>query len=255
MEMKCIIIDHDSEALQLLDECIRRIPFLKLMKRCTSPFEAYTILRHEAIDLIFIETEFPDVSGIEYISSLDNKPMVVFVTASSAYAVDAFELNAVDYVMKPIAFSRFLKAANKAFMLFNALRKMRHDDWVDYKDSGPSYILVKSDYKSVKVKLEQIGYIEGLKDYVKIYLQDEEKPVLTLNSLKKLSNSLPSYFIRIHKSFIVNTHQIKSVTRNRVVVCDKWLPVGDSYKKEFMDAVNMFSPPEAALNSAHEENK
>jgi len=236
--MKCIIIDDELLAQQILEEYITHIPFLKLEKKCHSVFEALDVLQKSTIDLIFLDIHLPNVSGVEFISSLDNRPMFIFTTAYSEYELEAFDLNAVDYLLKPIPFKRFLKAANKAYHLFTATRKMRREETVENQDAEHDFIMVKSDYKSVKIQMNQILYIEGLKDYVKIYTQTDEKPVITLNSLKKMADNLPvSHFLRVHKSFIINTNKIKSVTKNRIIIHDRWIPVGDNYKEDFQSSV------------------
>lgn len=236
--MKCIIIDDEPLAQQILEDYISHIPFLKLEKKCSSVFEALEVLQKTSIDLIFLDIHLPNVSGVEFISSLDTKPMFIFTTAYSEYALEAFELNAVDYLLKPIPFKRFLRAANKAYQLFASNRKVKREEISENSDSEQDFIMVKSDYKSVKIQLNQVLYIEGLKDYVKIYIQNEDKPIITLNSLKKMADSLPSsHFLRVHKSFIVNTNKIKSVTKNRIIIHDRWIPVGDNYKSDFQSSV------------------
>ena len=236
--MKCIIIEDEPLAQQILEDYINHIPFLKLEKKCNSVFEALDVLQKTSIDLIFLDIHLPNVSGVEFISSLDVKPMFIFTTAYSEYAIEAFDLNAVDYLLKPIPFKRFLKAANKAYQIFINIRKGKKDEMVENTESEHDFIMVKSDYKSVKVQLNQILYIEGLKDYVKIYVQTEDKPIITLNSLKKMEDSLPSsHFLRVHKSFIINTNKIKSVTKNRIIIHDKWIPIGDNYKNDFQSSV------------------
>ena len=240
--MKCIVIDNDPIAQQILEDNIKHIPFLKLEKKCNTVFEAYDVLQRNPVDLIFLEINLPNVTGTEFISSLENKPMFIFTTTDGEHALEAFDLNAVDYLIKPLQFRRFLKAVNKAYQLFTVNRKVKREDPNEYHESDQDFIMVKSDYKSVKIQLTQILYIEGLKDYVKIYLQGEEKPVITLNSLKKMSDSLPgNLFLRVHKSFIINTNKIKSVTKNRIIIHDKWIPVGDNYKNDFQNSVNKFT--------------
>ncbi|WP_163711901.1 LytR/AlgR family response regulator transcription factor [Mangrovibacterium lignilyticum] len=236
--MKCIIIDDEPLAQQILEDYISHIPFLKLEKKCSSVFEALEILQKTSIDLIFLDIHLPNVSGVEFISSLDAKPMFIFTTAFSEYALEAFELNAVDYLLKPIPFKRFLRAANKAYQLYASNRKVKREEISENSDSEQDFIMVKSDYKSVKIQLNQILFIEGLKDYVKIFIQNEDKPIITLNSLKKMADSLPSsHFLRVHKSFIINTNKIKSVTKNRIIIHDRWIPVGDNYKSDFQSSV------------------
>jgi DNA-binding LytR/AlgR family response regulator len=236
--MKCIIIDDEPLAQQIIEDYIKMIPFLHLEKKCNSVFEALNIIQKTRIDLIFLDIHLPNVSGIEFISSLENRPMFIFTTAYSEHALEAFELSAVDYLLKPISFPRFLKAANKAHNLYVSSHSQDHVEAVDVIESDQEYVLVKADYRSVKIELSQILYIEGLKDYVKIYLQNEEKPVITLNSLKRMSENLPAEkFLRVHKSFIINTNKIKSVTKNRIIIHDRWIPVGESYKSDFQNSV------------------
>jgi len=242
--MKCIIIEKDPVAQQIIEKHIKQIPFLELENKCNSPFEAYDVLQNSKIDLIFIGIKFPKISGIEFIGSLENKPMVIFTTEYKEYAADAFELNAVDYLLKPISFTRFLKAANKAYNLYK-MDNIKIDNSAADVDLKPTktFIMVKSDYKSVKIELDKVFYIEGLKDYVKIYREGEEKPLITLNSLKKMAINLPSdRFLRVHKSYIVNTDKIKSVTKNRIIINEKWIPIGENYKSAFQElVVNKFS--------------
>ena len=178
------------------------------------------------------------LSECQIVTSLENRPLFIFTTAYSEHALEAFDLSAVDYLLKPISFVRFLKATNKAYHLYSTSRNNRHTEQIEAPDVDQEYILVKSDYQSIKIKLCQILYIEGLKDYVKIYMQQEAKPVITLNSLKRMSENLPEdHFLRVHKSFIVNTNKIKSVTKNRIIIHDRWIPVGESYKSDFQNSV------------------
>ena len=236
--MKCIIIDDEPLAQQIIEDYIKMIPFLHLEKKCHSVFDALDIIQRTRIDLIFLDIHLPNVTGIEFINSLENRPMFIFTTAFSEHALEAFELSAVDYLLKPISFPRFLKATNKAHNLHVSNHLQGHPETVEVVESDQEYILVKADYKSVKIKLTQILYIEGLKDYVKIYLQNEDKPVVTLNSLKRMSENLPAgKFLRVHKSFIINTNKIKSITKNRIIIHDRWIPVGESYKSDFQNSV------------------
>ena len=236
--MKCIIIDDEPLAQQIIEDYIKMIPFLQLEKKCNSVFDALDVLQRTKIDLIFLDVHLPNVSGIEFISSLENRPMFIFTTAYSEHALEAFDLSAVDYLLKPISFARFLKATNKAYHLYSTKHKVGREENVEAVENDQEYILVKADYKSVKIKLNQILFIEGLKDYVKIYIQNEDKPIVTLNSLKRMNENLPSgRFLRVHKSFIINTNKIKSVTKNRIIIHDRWIPVGESYKSDFQNSV------------------
>ena len=236
--MKCLIIDDEPLAQQIVEDYIKMIPFLELEQKCDSVFDAISVMQKTQVDLIFLDIHLPNISGIEFIKTLDKCPMFIFTTAYSEYAIEAFELNAIDYLLKPISFPRFFKAVNKANSLHLSMGKTPIAEKLDDPVIDQEYILVKSDYKSIKIKLNKILYIEGLKDYVKIYLEEEEKPVITLNSLKRMSETLPvSHFLRVHKSFIINSRRIKSVTKNRIIIHDRWIPIGDSYKSNFQDSV------------------
>jgi DNA-binding LytR/AlgR family response regulator len=238
--MNCLIVDDEPLAQLVIEEYIKTIPFLTLLGRCSSAFEAFDKLRTQKIDLIFLDIHMPNVSGIDFINALDNKPYFIFTTAYSEHALEGFNLNAVDYLLKPIPFERFLKAVNKVYELFS-LRNERHE----YKTEAPSeasraddFIMVKSDYQTIRINLNDIVYIEGLKDYVKIHLESG-KPVVTLNSLKNLAEKLPSdVFIRVHKSFIVSINKINSIVRNRIIIGDKWIPIGENFKELFHEILH-----------------
>ena len=238
--MNCLIVDDEPLAQLVIEEYIKTIPFLTLLGRCSSAFEAFDKLRTQKIDLIFLDIHMPNVSGIDFINALDNKPYFIFTTAYSEHALEGFNLNAVDYLLKPIPFERFLKAVNKVYELFS-LRNERHE----YKTEAPSeasraddFIMVKSDYQTIRINLNDIVYIEGLKDYVKIHLESG-KPVVTLNSLKNLAEKLPSdVFIRVHKSFIVSINKINSIVRNRIIIGDKWIPIGENFNELFHEILH-----------------
>lgn len=240
--MNCIIVDDEPLAQQVMEDYINTIPFLNLKSKCSGAFQAYDILRSEHIDLIFLDIHMPNVSGIDFINSIQNRPNFIFTTAYSEHALDGFDLNAVDYLLKPVPFERFLKAVNKAYDIYlsknskGEAKSENHDNSV-----AESFILVKSDYQTQKVDLREITYIEGLKDYVKIYLTSG-KSVVTLNSLKNMTEKLPAnIFVRVHKSYIVSLLQIKSIVRNRIVTGDKWIPIGDNYKEIFSETIKRYN--------------
>ena len=200
--------------MELLEDFISKISFLELVASCSNGFEATTVLQENKIDLIFTDIEMPDFSGIDIIKSLDQKPMVVFTTAYSHYAVEGFNLNAIDYL------------GNKEEPLRNVV-----------DETIPKFIFVKSEYENLKVNLGEIKYVEGLKDYIKIYA-NSEKPILTLNSLKNFEEKLgQTDFIRVHKSFIVSLNHIHSVQRNRIVIDKKRIPIGLNYKDDFIKKI------------------
>ena len=234
--MKCIIIDDEPLALELLEDFISKIPFLNLVASCSNGFEATSILQEQKIDLIFTDIEMPDFSGIDFIKSLDNKPMFIFTTAYSHYAVEGFNLNAIDYLVKPIPFHRFLKAATRA-QSFLKLNEEEEKPIINH-ETPQEFIFVKSEYENLKINLGDIKYIESLKDYIKIYTH-KEKPILTLSSLKNFEQKLGNLnFIRVHKSFIVALKHIYSVQRNRIIIDDKWIPIGLNYRDEFIKKID-----------------
>ncbi|MCL7752923.1 LytTR family DNA-binding domain-containing protein [Polaribacter sp. Z022] len=234
--MKCIIIDDEPLALELLEDFIAKIPFLDLVASCSNAFDATNILQEQKIDLIFTDIEMPDFSGIDMIKSLDTKPMFIFTTAYSHYAVEGFNLNAIDYLVKPIPFHRFLKAATRAQNLLKL--KIEEETPVVNQENNQQFIFVKSEYENLKINLCDIKYIESLKDYIKIYT-NKEKPILTLSSLKNFEQKLGNLnFIRVHKSFIVALKHIYSVQRNRIIIDDKWIPIGLNYRDEFIKKID-----------------
>ena len=232
--MNCIIVDDEPLAQQVIEDYAITIPYLTVIAKCSSAFEAFDVIRQKKVDLIFLDIQMPNVSGIDFLNSLEYKPMIIFTTAFSEYALDAFNLNAMDYLVKPIPFDRFLKAVNKAFDYYNL--KNRSQEPAKEIHAGPApekYILVKSEYHTQKVDLNDITYIEGLKDYIKIHLGNS-KPVVTLNSLRNMAEKLPSdQFVRVHKSFIVSLTKVDSISRNRIIIGETYIPIGDNFKDEF----------------------
>ena len=234
--MKCIIIDDEPLALELLEDFISKIPFLELVASCSNGFEATNILQEQKVDLIFTDIEMPDFSGIDFIKSLEVKPMFIFTTAYSHYAVEGFNLNAIDYLVKPIPFHRFLKAATRAQNLLSL--KIEEEKPTLNKEAIQEFIFVKSEYENLKINLADIKYIESLKDYIKIHTH-KEKPILTLSSLKNFEEKLGKLnFIRVHKSYIVALKHIYSVQRNRIIIDDNWIPIGLNYRDDFIKKID-----------------
>jgi two-component system LytT family response regulator len=228
--MSCIIVDDEPLARDILEDFIGKVPFLMLKASCKNGFEALKVLQKEKTDLIFLDIQMPDLNGIQLYESLSSKPLVIFTTAYSNYAVTGFDLEAVDYLVKPFAFERFLKAVNRAYEQFQASRPAASGEIRDF-------MFVKDGTKIVKVNYADILYIEGMKDYVKIVLQDK-KMVLTLMSMQHMMEKLPAEkFIRIHRSYIIPLSKIEEVEKNRVVIGGKHLPVGNSYKNGLMQAL------------------
>jgi len=236
--MNCITVDDEPLALDLMEDFIKKVPFLNLVKKCKNAIEAIEVLHKEKIDLIFLDIHMPNISGIDFISSLENKPGFIFTTAYTNYAIEGFDLNAIDYLVKPIPFDRFLKAVNKAYDYHTKINRSVNSSLSDKQDKK-DYIFVKADYQTVKINFRDIQYIEGLKDYIKIYTS-AVKPVLTLMSLKSLEEKLPQNdFIRIHRSYIVPIGKIDSIRRSRIRIGDKQIPVGENYKERFFNRVDL----------------
>jgi len=235
--MNCIAIDDEPLALDLLVDYIGKIPFLKLEKTFTNPIEGLGYLQENKVDLVFLDVELPFISGIEFVKCLQHKPMVIFTTAYEKYALAGFDLEVTDYLVKPIMFERFLRAVNKAYSQNKLIKKGEERVApVSIKESYSEYIMVKTGYSTIKVNLNDIHYIEGLKDYIKILTAD--KTILTLNSLKKIQEVLPeSKFVRVHRSFIVALSKIDSIQRNRIVIGKTFVPVGENYRNAFKDSI------------------
>lgn len=223
--MQCIAVDDEKLVLDLLVDNIQKVPFLKLVARCKNAMEAADILHKERVDLIFLDIQMPGLNGLQFVHSLQRPPMIIFVTAYKEHALEGFNLDAVDYLMKPVSFERFLKACNKA----NELFQLRQQDV--QKPASPDYFFVYVEYKQVKVTIGEIIYIEAMKDYIKIFLTSSVKPVITKMSMKAIEERLIDHrFLRIHKSYIVSADKITSVKRDLVSLGSIELPLSETYK-------------------------
>lgn len=227
--IRCIAIDDEPLALDVLEDFISKVPFLKLFKTCQSAVEAIEVLHQENIQLIFLDIQMPQISGVQFLKSLEQRPKVIFTTAYSDYALEGFNLDAVDYLLKPFTFERFLKAVNKAYQQINMQLVAGDQPNPAVKD----YMFVKSGYDIIKVQYKQIRYIEGLKDYVKIHT--DEKIVVSLMSMKTLADDLPAHFIRVHRSFIVNFERITLVQKRKVFIQKVEIPIGEVYRDAFLE--------------------
>lgn len=235
MKYKCLIVDDEPLALDVLESYIQKVPTLQLAARCSNAIEALTQLRKHDIAILFLDIQMPEITGLEFFRSLKNPPLVIFTTAFSEYAVDGFNLDAVDYLLKPISFDRFLKALNKATTILPQ-GKQAKENAVIKTENESDFIFVKSDKKIVKIGLDEILYIEGLKDYVMIFTPAGR--VITLQTMKNLEEKLPSdKFIRIHRSFIISLNKVKSITGNSVDLNGKLIPIGKLYRDPFMKVV------------------
>lgn len=232
MTIRCLLVDDEPLALYLLEGYVAKTPSLELAGRCSSAFQAMEMLDKTEVDLIFLDIQMPGLSGLEFSRSLKDGPKVIFTTAFEQYALEGFKVDALDYLLKPISYPEFLNAVNKAKRWFEHFEKAAVPE-------TRTSIFVKADYKLVQIDFNNILYIEGLKDYVKFCLEDNEKPVLSLMSMKSLEENLPeSKFMRVHRSFIVNLDKIKTIERNRIVFGKEFIPISENYKEKFQKFVN-----------------
>ncbi|MGQ7946359.1 LytR/AlgR family response regulator transcription factor [Flavobacterium sp. WC2509] len=237
--MKCVIIDDEPLAVDLLVEFVGRVDSLELVTTFTNAIDAISIINQTEIDLIFLDIEMPHFSGIDFINAIEKKPLIIFTTAYSDYAVEGFNLGAVDYLVKPIPFNRFLKAVLRAQQTFAPKSLPATNPTINSPEIEHDFMFVRAEYENVKINFTDILFIEGLKDYVKIYTTDN-KYTLTLISLIKLENLLSSKgFARIHRSYIINIKHVKSIQKNKVLITDKRLPISESYKNSFFEKINI----------------
>ena len=227
MNLRCAIVEDEPLALNLLESYVLKTPFLELAGKYSSAVQAMKDLPDKHVDLLFLDIQMPELNGLEYSKMVDFHTRIVFTTAFDQYAIDGYKVNALDYLLKPISYVDFLQAANKAVQWFGLLQQPK-----EVIES----IFVKSDYKLVQVELKNILYIEGLKDYVKIYEENTPKPILSLMSMKAMEESLPaSRFMRVHRSYIVQKDKIRIIDRGRIVFGKSYIPISDSYKQVFQD--------------------
>jgi DNA-binding LytR/AlgR family response regulator len=225
--INCLVVDDDPSSLALLEHYISKVFFLKLVKKCQHAIEAMQILEEERIDLLFLDICMPDIDGIQFLKSIQSKPLVIFTTGFKEYALNGYDFDIVDFLLKPFDFERFLKAVNKAH---NLISKSSMTPAQLHKPK--QFIFVKADYKLVKINLEDILFVEGLKDYIKIYTK--QKLILTLMSISAIEEKLPAdEFFRLHRSYIISLSKIDSVSRHRVIIGEKFIPVSVPYREKF----------------------
>ena len=226
--MKCIVVDDEPLALDLLESYVRKTPFLELAGKYSSAVQAMKELANQQVELIFLDIQMPELNGLEFSRMLPPETCIIFTTAFDQYAIDGYKVNALDYLLKPISYPDFLQAANKALHQHELMHRTPQDEI----DS----IFVKSEYKLVQIELRKILYVEGLKDYIKIYEEDNPKPVLSLMSMKAMEDLLPpSQFMRVHRSYIVRKDKIRVIDRGRIVFGKTYIPISDSYKQAFQE--------------------
>jgi len=252
--IRCIAIDDEPLALQQIAAYIGKIPGLQLVAQCQSAIEARQFLEQDTVDVIFCDINMPDLNGMDFVKSLTMPPRIVFTTAYADYAVEGFKVNAVDYLLKPFGLQEFQRAVQR---LRERMSLQTHPQPLPFRE-GSSYpqgdisaeslstplpvregqggesFFLKTDYRIVKVTISDIRYVEAMSEYLKVHLEGEAKPIVTLLSMKKMEERLPSNFMRIHRSYIINLDKIREVNKNRVIMdADTFLPVGDNYKEAF----------------------
>lgn len=239
-DLRCIIVDDEPLALEILESHIQNTSGLSLIKKCVHAIEASEAIKKEKPDVVFLDINMPEVSGLDLAQSIKGGPLVVFTTAYEEYAVEAFEVNAIDYLLKPISPNRFGEAVDRCHEYF-ALRSgegERADENKEDLESEEDFIYVKSEQKLIKIAYADIRYIEALADYVKIYINGDKR-IITLQTMKNMAAKLPAdRFSRVHRSFIVNLKHIKSLSSNKIELSDKQIPIGKNYKEEFMNKIN-----------------
>lgn len=236
MKLRTIALDDEPLALKLVTDYIKKTPFLELVETFDNPMDAIDFLVDEDVDLILLDIQMPDLTGIEFTKVLQNVPKIIFTTAYERYALDGFKLNAVDYLLKPFSYPEFLTAVQKAKKLIELEQEHAGLPTIE---ANSQFLFLKSEYKIRRINFNDIQYIEGLKDYVKVYLHSENKPILSLNSMKSLEQKLPpERFMRVHRSFIVNLDQIEIIERSRIVFGKTYIPVSDQYKDKFQEYLN-----------------
>lgn len=242
MKLRCAIVDDEPLALGLLESYAKKTPLLELDCCYPNAVQALKGLSEHPVDLLFLDIQMPELNGLEFSRVVPEDTRIVFTTAFDQYAIDGYRVNALDYLLKPISYPDFLQAVNKAVQWFEIKKKA--DDTASATTGGDKseYIYVKSDYKLIQIKLDNILYIEGLKDYIKIHLEGEARPVLSLVSMKAMEEKLPAdRFIRVHRSFIVQKRKIQVIDKGRIVFGKDYVPISDSYKQDIQNYVSEHS--------------
>ncbi len=243
MKLKCIAVDDEPLALDIIEDYVSKVPFLELVKRTENAIEALQIVQAGGIDLVFLDVQMPELTGIQFMKITSGKTNFILTTAYSQYALESYDLNVSDYLLKPIAFDRFYKAVDK---VHNLLKKTEPAVTTPVEPvAAPvpmpaaavqDFMFVKTEHKIQKIALDDVLYIEGLKDYISIFTKTER--VITLQNMKKMDETLPSQqFVRVHKSYIIAIDKIESIERSRITICKKIIPIGDTYREEFFKRI------------------
>lgn len=226
-QIRCIAVDDEPMALEKLENYIRKLPFLELVALCESPLEAVQVMAGQRVDALFVDINMPDLNGMELVSSLPDPPMVVFTTAYAEYAVESYRIPAVDYLLKPFDFADFQRAAGRLLKRASMARERQ-------ASSGEDYLFVKDGYKHVGIHTADILYMQGMRDYVRIHVEGR-KPVIAATSMAQVKEKLPPCFMQVHRSYIVNIRKVREIERMRVVIGGERIPIGESYKQQFLD--------------------
>ena len=236
--IRCLVVDDEPLALHILEDYISKMPFLQLVKVTTNPIEALQLVQEGNVDLVFLDVQMPELTGIQFLRIANGKSKVILTTAYSQYALEGYELDVIDYLLKPIAFDRFFKSVQKAQTIIQPSAKPEIKvEAVAQSDFLSDFIFVKTEHKIQKVYLNDILFIEGLKDYISIFTPAER--IITLQNMKKMEDALPEkHFIRVHKSYIVSINKIDSIERSRIFIGDKIIPVGDTYREDFFKIID-----------------
>ena len=237
--IRCIAIDDEPLALQQLAAYIKKTPFLELVAQCQSAIEARQFLEKDTVDAIFCDINMPDLNGMDFVKSLQVPPLIVFTTAYSEYAVEGFKVNAVDYLLKPFGMQDFQRAANRLRERVSSFKFQVSGSSSPLTSESDDVIFLKTDYRVVKVTISEIRYIEAMSEYLKIFIEGEAKPIVTLLSMKKMEEKLTENFMRIHRSYIVNLTKIQEINKNRIIMdAETYLPIGDMYKEAFQKYID-----------------
>lgn len=232
MTLRAIAVDDEPLALEVIQRFADKIPSLDLLKSFQNPIEASEFLREESVDLIFLDIQMPDLTGMQFIQTLAERPLIIFTTAYSEYAVDSYEMDAVDYLLKPVLFDRFYKAVNKALLQKQAIEALEESG----SENGKDFLFIKSDTRFFRVNLSDILFIEGMRDYIAVHTPKQR--ILTLMSMTNMLKKLPEdRFMRVHKSYIIGLDHITLIQHNRVIINDKEIPISSSYKESFLKFV------------------
>ena len=229
--LRAVAIDDEPLALKLIASYIEKTPFLELVEVFDNPVDAMSFLEQNTVDLMFLDIQMPDLKGTELARLLNNGPKIIFTTAYEKYAIEGFKLEAVDYLLKPFSYEEFLKAVQKAKKIIGFEKQE-----LSVIEANKEFLFLKSEYKIRRINFNDINYIEGLKDYIKVYVRNEPHPILSLSTLKAVEAKLPELkFMRVHRSYIVNLDHIETIERSRIIFGNKYIPVGDQYKVKFQE--------------------